>query len=90
MFEYLLQNSIIYAFQSGLRADHPTDTALTFLADILKFTDDDLYTGMILIDLQKAVDTVDYSILATQLKAIGADRPSVSWFKLSVGEKKTR
>ena len=36
---------------------------------------------VILIDLQKAFDTVDYSILATQLKVISADRPSVSWFE---------
>ena len=71
-----------YAFQSFFRADHSTDTALTFLADILRFNmDDGLYTGMILIDLQKAFDTVDYSMLATQLKAIGADRPSESWFE---------
>ena len=69
MFEYLRQNSLIYAFQSGLWADHSTDTALTFLADRLRF------------DLQKAFDTVDYSIMATKLKAICADRPSVSWFE---------
>ena len=36
---------------------------------------------MILIDLQKAFETVYYSILATKLKAIGAVRPAVSWFE---------
>ena len=40
-----------------------------------------LYAGMRLIDLQKVFDTVDYSILATQLKVIGADRPAVSWIE---------
>lgn len=59
-----------------------TDAALTFLADRLRFNmDDGLYIGIILIDLQKAFETVDYSILATKLKAISADRPSVLWFE---------
>ena len=46
--------------------------------------DDGLYTGMILIRLvinpQKAFSAVDYSILATQLKTIGTDRPLASLF----------
>ena len=90
MFEYLWQNSLIYAFQSGFQADHSTDTAFTFLADGLRFNmDDGLYTGMILlIDFQKAFDTVDYSILAMKLKAIGADRPSVSWFESYLSRRK--
>jgi hypothetical protein len=43
--------------------------------------DDGLFTGVVLIDLQKAFDTVDHSILTTKLKAMGVDRSSVSWFE---------
>ena len=51
---------LIYAFQSGFRSAHSTDTALTFLADKLRANmDEGLHTGMVLIDLQKAFDTVD-------------------------------
>ena len=64
MHKYLEQNNLIYAFQSGFRSAHSTDTALTFLADKLRANmDEGLYTGMVLIDLQKAFDTVDYTIL---------------------------
>ena len=61
---------------------HSTDTALTFLADKLRANmDEGLYTGMVLIDLQKAFDTVDYTILTTKLNAIGIDDSAGSWFK---------
>ena len=51
---------------------HSTDTALTFLADKLRANMD---------DLQKAFDTVDYTILTTKLNAIGIDDSAGSWFK---------
>ena len=38
------------------------------------------YTGMVMIDLQKAFDTVDHDILLNKLKAIGLDDLSTSWF----------
>ena len=43
--------------------------------------DEGLYTGMVLVDLQKAFDTVDYTILTTKLNAIGIDDSAGSWFK---------
>ncbi len=69
MHNYLEQNNLIYAFQSGFRSAHSTDTALTFLADTLRANmDEGLYTGMVLIDMQKAFDTVDYTILTKKTK----------------------
>ena len=35
---------------------------------------------MVMIDLQKAFDTVDHDILSNKLKAIGLDDLSTSWF----------
>ena len=82
MHNYLEHNNLIYAFQSGFRSAHSTDTALTFLADKLRANmDNGLYTGMVLIDLQKAFDTVDHTILTKKLKAIGVDDHAGAWFK---------
>ena len=39
------------------------------------------YTGMELLDLQKAFDTVDHGILCSKLQAIGIHFDSVKWFK---------
>ena len=38
------------------------------------------YTGMVMMDLQKAFDTVDHDILLNKLKAIGLDDLFKSWF----------
>ena len=36
--------------------------------------------GMVVIDRQKAFDTVDNYILENKLKAIGLDRNAIAWF----------
>ena len=38
-------------------------------------------TSMILIDLQKAFDTIDHNILMQKLYAIGFSKQSVNWFR---------
>ena len=38
------------------------------------------YIGMVMIDLQKALGTLDHSILENKLKAIGLDGNAIAWF----------
>ena len=78
----LLKNNILYNYQSGFRKNHSTDLCLSFLNDkILKGFDKGLFTGMILIDLQKAFDTINHEILLGKLHAIGFPEKAVAWFK---------
>jgi len=82
VYQYLTCNNILYTFQSGFRASFSTDTALTYLCDSIRFNmDAGLYTGVVLIDLQKAFDTVDHAILSSKLNAIGMSGPTVTWFE---------
>ena len=79
---FLSNNKILYNYQSGFRKNHSTDSCLTFLHDkILKSFDKGLMTGMILIDLQKAFDTIDHDILLKKLSAIGFSNHTIGWFK---------
>ena len=79
---FLLQNIILYNYQSGFRKNHFTNLCLSFLNDkILKGFDKGLFTGMILIDLQKAFDTINHEILLGKLRAIGFSEKKVAWFK---------
>ena len=56
-------HNILYNHQSSVRTNHTTDTSLPFLNDnILKCSDHGLLTGIILIDLEKAFDTINHDI----------------------------
>ena len=79
---FLSNNEILYNYQSGFRKNHSTDSFLTFLYDkILKGFDEGLMNGMILIDLQKAFDTIDHDILLQNLNAVGFSNHTIGWFK---------
>ena len=72
--KHLDKHITLYKYQS-------TETALIDLSDRIKFSmDKGLYTGMVMIDLQKAFDTVNHAIMSDKLGAIGCDNGSVNWF----------
>ena len=62
--KFLSLKKILCGYQSGFRKNQSTVTCLSFFNDkILKGFDDGLVTGMILIDLQKAYDTINHDII---------------------------
>ena len=61
---------------------------LSFLKDkILKAFDEGLLAGMILIDLQKAFDTINHEILFKKLKAMGFFERCITWFQSYLSER---
>ena len=58
--EFLDKYNILYKFQSGFRKNYSNNFCLSYLTEkISQGFDSGLLTGMILIDLQKAFDTID-------------------------------
>ena len=52
------------------------------LTDFIKFQmDEGHYVVMVLLDIQKAFDTVDHNILLMKLEAIGLNQDVVRWFR---------
>ena len=79
--EYLTDNKLLYEFQSGFRQRFSTDTCLMHLSDYIRLQMDKGHlVGMVLLDLQKAFDTVDHGILLMKLKAMGFSASAVRWF----------
>ena len=77
---YLTENNIIFKFQSGFRGKYSTDTCLIYLQDhIRNQISAGLFTGMVLLDIQKAFDSVNHSILCQKLTALGMN--STKWFE---------
>ena len=82
VFTYLKTNGLLYEFQSGFRQSYSTNTCLIHLTDYIKLqSDKGNLTGMVLLDLQKAFDTVDHCILINKLQALGFDTCSREWFR---------
>ena len=82
----LLDEDILYKYQSGFRGNHSANLCLPLTDKVLKVFDESLLTGMILIDLQKAFDTIDHEILLQKLKAIRFSESTIKWFKSYLSE----
>ena len=64
LFAFLTKHKYIYDLQFGFRTGHSTNHALLDLTeDIRKAIDDNKFAVGVFIDLQKAFDTVDHTIL---------------------------
>jgi len=55
--------------------------------DIKQEQDKGNYAGMVLLDLQKAFDTVNHGILIHKLKALGLDESALNWFRSYLRER---
>ena len=78
---FLDENKILYTYQSGFCKHYSTDTCLCYLTDRLRSGfEKGLLTGMILIDLQKAFDTIDHSILLEKMKCLSFSESTIRWF----------
>ena len=85
---FLFDENVLHKFQSGFRKNDSTNLCLSYLTDkILKGFGEGLLTGMILIDLQKAFDTIDHAILLQKLKVIRFSNGTLQWFRSYLSER---
>ena len=64
LYDHLVTNKLLPQFQSGFRPGHSTSTALLDVSDyILKNIDEGNLTGAVFLDLSKAFDIIDHSLL---------------------------
>ena len=87
--EFLSKNNLLYRFQSGFWKNYSTNTCLLHLTDkITTGFAKGLFTGMVLIDLQKAFDTTGHQILLKKMKYLGFSKNTITWFKSYLCEQK--
>ena len=62
---------------------------MSYLTDKMsKCFDSGLFTGVILIDLQKAFDTIDHNILLLKMPSLRFSREVIDWYKSYLSSRK--
>ena len=81
LMNYLSSKKILYKYQFGFREHYGTHLALILLEEkISKAIDEGQYTIGLFLDLSKAFDTIDHSILLSKLEHYGIRGLSLQWF----------
>ena len=80
--KYLKDQNILYNKQFGFQTGHSTEHAIAQLVDqIYEAFEKNEYTLGVFIDLPKAFDTVDHSILLRKLELYGITDRNYAWIK---------
>ena len=89
LYQYLTENKILYPKQFGFQMGDSTEHAIVqFVDQILESFEYSKYTLGVFINLSKAFDTVDHSVLLKKLKLYGATDRNYSWFKNYLSNRK--
>ena len=81
VYKYLQEHRLLSSHQSGFRPLHSTSTCLTQVTNTLFHNIDNGYlTRLVILDLGKAIDTLDHNAMLNKLSLFGFNRSPVQWF----------
>ena len=89
VYDYFVKNNLLYDSQYGFRKYHSTEyAALEFSDKVMANLDQGKLPTAVFLDLSKAFDTIDHSILIHKLHYYGIRGTSLNWFKSYLNNRK--
>ena len=89
VYEYFTENKLLYENQYGFRKYHSTELAsLEFTDKIILNLDEGKIPVSLYLDLSKAFDTIDHSILLYKLQYYGIRGVALKWFESYLSNRK--
>lgn len=80
LFSYLMDNDILTDRQGGFRPGNSTTiTASAFITHVMEAYNVGQFTSTVFVDLRKAFDTIDHTILLTKLNLYGIRNLAHDW-----------
>ena len=80
--EYMYQKGCLTEHQGGNKKLHSTETLNILVSDMtLDAMDRNELTAAVILDLSKAFDSIEHSLLFKKLHSLGVSRKAVDWFK---------
>ena len=79
---HLESNNLLYSYQSGFRSGHSTQSLLLHCTNAwYTALDQKQYVGVLFLDVSKAFDKVNHSLLLSKFHSLGLDSSSLKWFQ---------
>ena len=79
---FLTEHSLLSPYQCGFRKNHSTEAAAIALTDYIRLgIDQGLLTGAVFLDLRKAFDTVDLTVILQKLDTYNVRGTELAWFR---------
>ena len=89
LYLYLNKFNLLYSFQSGFRPGHSCQAALTyFVNQCYTAINNNNWSGIIFLDLSKAFDLINHSLLIDKLKLYNFDSSAINWFTSYLKDRK--
>ena len=91
VYKFLQDTHQIYDNQFGFRVNHSCEHAIgQVVSSIVKNNENRKYSCCVLLDLSKAFDTIEHTILLSKLELYGIRGNVLSWFKSYLTDRKLR